>query len=584
MYADEAGREDPARRSGRGRRRVALVAVAVLEVLVVTIVIFVVLGCQARHRSAQDYLVLARDVAMHVQGDDEQWWLLNDVAKAQARAGDYRGALKTDALAMQLRGRSAGVTSDDLYKLIAKCQAEAGDLAAAKATAERIKDRDEQEQACRLIALAFADAGDTATALRVAEGMADSAERHRTISSIAWRQAARGDFPGAKATADGIRDRESRDWAYQSIASELRRAGKFSKAEALIGDIADTDVRWRAQDVLFSTLVKRGDWDGAMALARRAPLVKSSLTFAEAAYRAGASGPCREAIRGVAARLPDIPDTSARAGMRATVAALQAKLGDTIDSRRSFDLARRDCAQVEPVSRLSAYMDVAKGHWDIGDTVGYRDVIRTAREFVAVDTADHMRGSVADLAPEMARVGDVRGAISLADTLEDSKFRDMAYGRIGHWQIDQGDTPGGITTTARIRNPDKAVLYRTFIVGRLLNAGDMRGARDAVDGLLGILERPDYPRSRDDPYGSVVFILLGLGDLPGAETIARRIGHTAARAEAYRAIARQKVVAAPAHALDIWIASLKTPLERAHAYLGAAQRLTEERRKVKQSK
>ncbi len=157
------------------------------------------------------------------------------IARAEANRGDKAGARQT----LELAKSSATRISEEWYRLLADVdiaigQAEAGDVAAAKAIAENLTMPAAKGSAYRAIAKAQAKLGDLAAAKASAalidDGPLGRLERAFAYTDIAEVQAEAGDAAGANATVTLVDGEGWRVMAFTRIAVALIRAGDKVKA------------------------------------------------------------------------------------------------------------------------------------------------------------------------------------------------------------------------------------------------------------------------------------------------------------------------------------------------------------------
>ena len=227
-------------------------------------------------RAAEESISAA--VALWDRTDPEQHSVgLLEVATGQARAGNVRGAFVVLKRVKRTRGR-VRVLFD-----IAAAQAKAGDskgaaqaISHAIAMAERSDDLTLRVKAFCLRAQVQVKLGDTqavansiSAAMRTAQRIGGKTDRDFALRDIAEAQAKAGDSAGAISTTQRINDNYWRDWALRDIAEAQAKAGDIVGA-------METQRRFDAGNVpgvigeIAAAQAKAGDIGEAMRTAQRA--------------------------------------------------------------------------------------------------------------------------------------------------------------------------------------------------------------------------------------------------------------------------------------------------------------------------
>jgi Tfp pilus assembly protein PilF len=207
------------------------------------------------NRSVQQYLLeesfgfrefLLREIAIADVAVGEEVRALNNIAEAQAKAGDTAGARKTFESALQTAEPIQDArTKGFLQGLIARAQARAGDIAGAKKSVAFINYREDVKSKVQsFIAEAQAESGDIAgaketlvVALKIANSIQDAYEKPDVLEEVVKVQAKLGDIPGAKETlAAGLKalrsieGRQNIGMLNFDIAKAQLKAGDFASA------------------------------------------------------------------------------------------------------------------------------------------------------------------------------------------------------------------------------------------------------------------------------------------------------------------------------------------------------------------
>ena len=167
-------------------------------------------------RAVMQTLVLAMQAAGKIKEADDRAEALAEIGEVLAKAGDHGRAARTFALAVEAAEKSEYLSEYALAH-IAKAQAAAGDIRGALSTAERISgDSWSLAWALATIAGAQAAAGKIQEALATAERAPNLKKRAQALAAIAEAQIEVGDKSGAAltieralATAERIADEEA---------------------------------------------------------------------------------------------------------------------------------------------------------------------------------------------------------------------------------------------------------------------------------------------------------------------------------------------------------------------------------------
>ena len=188
------------------------------------------------------------------------------IAEAQVKAGDIAGAQKTLAAAQQ---NADSMTKDYHYyhsaeRAIAGVQVKAGDIAGAQKTADFIQDPLYKSFVLEDIAHAQAKAGDIAGAQKTAGLVPEKDRIVRAVAAIAQGQAEAGDITGALKTADSIQDELFNGVALSSIAAVQAKAGDIVGGLKTAGSIQYAGCKSDALVAIAKAQAKAGDIVGAL--------------------------------------------------------------------------------------------------------------------------------------------------------------------------------------------------------------------------------------------------------------------------------------------------------------------------------
>ena len=450
-------------------------------------------------------LLAAIHVVSQPGPDDPEWWLnrameeaysltdgplssglLGGIAWIQARMGDISGAKRTAAgmtppkatlLGKLVRKASAflkrvGIGSGPApvvdrsycqpfaYAAILGIQAEAGDIAGAKATFELMAPpsfsvsminfgRGAYLSAVREIVQAQVEAGDLCAAELFLESNLESEYSciAPTIAVIACGRARAGDATSAKATADRLLSEEvelgGRETVYAAIATGLAEAGKIEEAlsaaresymalafhavvnaQLKAGDInaAKATVRsmavgpWRdrACSGVVTALIKADKADEALAFARGMGDGYEERTYVAMCKAKASSGD----IEGAKALARKTSSPWTKAAAICSIAQAQLAAGDVKGAHAVVDQCARTIGKAptppgprtfvaEELARV--YLSIAEAYAAAGDADGYSTCIEAAKRLTTFDFAN--------IAETQARTGDLAGASETIDAL-----------------------------------------------------------------------------------------------------------------------------------------------------------------------
>jgi hypothetical protein len=259
---------------------------------------------------------------------------------------------------------------DSAYQDIAEAQAEAGDIAGAKATVARIAEKQYKNSAYEGIARAQVKIGDKrgaletiATAKESARGTRWNYDGHRAgfYMSIAYVQARTGDIAGAKTTA-GQSDYFFKPLAYCYIAKEQIRLGDRSGALTTIA------------------LAK----ESAVGVGKYEPRVYAHIAVAQS--KAGDKNGMFKTIElaGKAAAGLGMDEKDERLWAYAAIAEAQSLAGDKNGALKTKKMIESDLDKLwKKDNRSSAYVTIADAQAEAGNKGGALQTIALAREAAA---------------------------------------------------------------------------------------------------------------------------------------------------------------------------------------------------------
>ena len=165
-----------------------------------------------------------------VEDLEQRCWLLDEIARTQARAG-----LWDDLRVTQQRAIRAAHETEHSHRVIdaARCLAETGDPNGAIDVANTLRDPTQRERALAEIASARADGGDFDGAMQTAAGIQGRDNQGIALWGIAKARAERRDFEGALKTAQTIPGAGNQASALSAIAARQLGAKDLSFTRTL---------------------------------------------------------------------------------------------------------------------------------------------------------------------------------------------------------------------------------------------------------------------------------------------------------------------------------------------------------------
>ncbi len=325
--------------------------------------------------------------------------VLDAIAAAQARAGDFTGARKTAAAIEDT------AQSNRSLAWVTRVQAESGEVQAARKAAESIADQPARDRALLALAKGSLERGDIARAQEVAARITDQDDRADIYQRIVDALAQDGRWAEAGEWAEAIDRAATQSWAHHAIALARARAGDTGKAMAMAEAIQHAHVRATAYTSVAAVF---DDHDEPAAASR-------ALNFAEAA----------------AGR---IEDPARRGRMWTDVALGWFGAGDAARARSAMDHA------------LASAREQGR---DAEETYAYRVIIRawiSMREFAiarelaqAIEDVPRQSSIMHQIIRAQLDYKDVQGAMVTALATADESRRARALGLIVQAKIDSGD-------------------------------------------------------------------------------------------------------------------------------------------------
>jgi tetratricopeptide (TPR) repeat protein len=336
------------------------------------------------------------------QSAPERTYILREVAKAQARAGDYDRALAT---ALQLRlNRFSG----DAVAEIVRIRVAQHDIAGAKEMVSRLPENNLNNGARREIALAQAANGDLDGALRTTNGRF-AGELRDALANARLRT---GDYEAALSTiTQRVSPDEVHDDVLYGIAREMIQHGDRRRAQLAIERIRDPEIKTAAIPTALEDALASHNLDDARIEARRLPALERSDALLDIAKQLIAAGRMDDASSALAEAA-----AAAEPGVLRRIAVLQIDSGLPVDALPSLKKLRSNLCEVAwAYARKRRFHDaddlekdgcrvIAEEQYRAGDIDGA--IARTRSE---PNPSDQSAG-FADLAKLAAKNGDVTHA------------------------------------------------------------------------------------------------------------------------------------------------------------------------------
>jgi len=371
------------------------------------------------------------------------------IVEAQAKAGDFSGAMKTAGLIKDLSWKASAYTD------IAEAQAKAGDFSAAMKTAGLMGVAGRTYAYCR-IAQAAAKAGNAAAANEASKSAQQAAGLILFISDafysgepteglradIAAAQAWAGDLAGAERTAAAIRDANSRADAHRLIAEAQAGAGDYWGA---MRRAAAIEVAWQ-KDYAYLGIgipqVRAGDFERALRTADTCEedYNKANL-YARTAVAQARTGDFASAMK-TAAAIEDVQVARRwKAWAYCSIAEAEIEAGNEESAKETIELAKPPAAGVKDLGdRALAYGQIATVQAEAHDLAG---AMATAGGIVYAPWRAWACCQIAEVEAKAEDSEAFKKAIDLAReaaaTVTDAGMKDCAYRGIAQTQVRCGE-------------------------------------------------------------------------------------------------------------------------------------------------
>jgi tetratricopeptide (TPR) repeat protein len=466
---------------------------------------------------------MAEKIRVKIADNLERSSALEEIAKAQAQAGDIEEAKKTAE-------EVDGVYKSSALSQIAAAQAQAGDIEEAKKTAEEV-DGVYKSSALSQIAAAQAQAGDIEGAKKTAEEIGGYWGKPSALIEIAAAQAQAGDIEGAKKTAEEITRSDRKSSALTEIAAAQAQAGDNAGSRATFQEAI------RSADETTSNFNKSS------------ALTEIAKAQAQAGDNAGSRATFQEAIRSA-----DEEDEAFKLKSLQEIAEAQAQAGDNAGSRATFQEAIRSADEIRNrYIKSSTLSQIAKAQAQAGDI---EEAKKTAEEIG--DNRDKSSALI-EIAEAQAQAGDNAGSRATSSIILDPEIEkkiDVHLSRvlleIAKAQAQAGDNAGSRATFQEaIRSADEEdgaskLISLEEIVKAQAQAGDNAGSRATFQEVIRSADEID---EADSDKSSVLAYIASqcaqAGDIERAKKIVGEVGDTS-----HKSIVLAEIAVAQAQAGD----------------------------------
>jgi tetratricopeptide (TPR) repeat protein len=312
--------------------------------------------------------------------------LLVEIGFARSAAGDQAAAQSLFVQGIKLVEHAADSVKEGHRKALinvhlALLQHRIGDQAAAQASftralevAKAIGDKNLKVDALQFLARTQAETGDFAAALHTTRFFSSSGLHLKCLVEIAKGQARAGDLTGALTTAAKIRALGYREKTRKEPTTEVVAYHELVLADVL-GEIAMGQAK---------------SGESGLASARKTIHDALGLVDRSLVYRRDVGAPAL-----------------------ANIALVQAKLGDRVESQKSFERALRAANERTGVSSAEIMANIALARWRAGQTAEAKAVGRAANDR-SRSLYYHFRQLNDAITQAQLKIGDLEGAVQTA--------------------------------------------------------------------------------------------------------------------------------------------------------------------------
>ena len=406
-------------------------------------------------QDALKIISMALTAADRIEDSSDRSFAFNQIAIAQAEAGDVRGAERTFMKSLAAAERLVVEKEWYIFASIAGAQARAGMFREALTTAERIEDPADRGGAFVSIAESLGKTGDVpgsvkliARAIAIAERLEDVDTRDYIYYSIALAQARVGEFRNALSTAERIKHPSTRHHIFSFIAKEqvnggdLRGAEKSNSRAMVAAERIEEDlsVLSRIKSMAFASIAriesKIGNAQNAAKFFSKAEaiakLIENSwgerdFVFNSIAREQAAAGYFRDALE-TTRRINY--DSYYRSYTFADIALAQSQAGMAQDAVKSFS-----------------------------------EALAIAETLTDDDDRNLRSNTLSYIVEQQARAGNVEDALSTVNKIKDDNHRSYAFGDIVRAQAKAGRFRVALANTKKILD-ERQYIYSLISVAQ----------------------------------------------------------------------------------------------------------------------
>jgi tetratricopeptide (TPR) repeat protein len=357
-------------------------------------------------------------------------------------------------------------------------------------------------------------------ALAAAEEIHEESAVYHPLVVISRAQAKAGEFEAAMATMARIHTQYSNPSPRASLAYLMAEAGRYDAARQMAESISGADDRASAFRVIGEAAAKAGRKDlaenafeASLVAAASLPNGRQAdhliLQLAESWARVAATS-AESQITPIMLRAIDAANTDAnREESTAVLAAVHALAGN-IDAafaafRNLYDAELSAGAEIRIAEAQARSGDVVEARATFNAALAKIDQIqnRESRDFIRTGAVEFLAAS-----------GEVSAAVAMVNAMESASFRDLWFVLIGHDISSisaRNEIAAVLRETARIDEAQMRALMLWSIAQAQAKIGDGSSARDNVAAALATVERIEEASLRAEVYGSFGVMLASAG-------------------------------------------------------------------------
>ena len=466
--------------------------------------------------AAMGTLAKAHSIARGIYSPGERAVVLSEIAVAQLKAGDRRGADRSMAEALGVARRMPDVSGSvsQAFREIAVAQLAMDDLEGALSTARGITEVGSRLLAFHAIAEAQANAGDRIGASRsMAEALSTSVrpkELSSELSETAKAQAKQGEIVPASCLGTGneidtsVHCRFAKFMALSSavdallndVMSEVNDAlgrlalssfvGLQARLQAELGDVAGArrtvqsiaveTVRAHALIDIAAVQAREGDIAGALSTALSIAIdhwrVAALSDIAEVQVEAGDPHNAARSIAEALSTIGSIADLGSRGVALSHIAEAQMKVGDRVGAAASFAEARLNAGTIKDNSaRSTVLMDIAEAHARAGHSLGWAGAMAEALSAArSIDVVLLRNVKLKQIAEKQAKADDIAGALGTALSIDDRFSRALALRAVAEAHAKAGEIAEALSIAQTIEDDATRASALTKIADAQLDA------------------------------------------------------------------------------------------------------------------